>query len=772
MPRRTPLLLAAALLAVAVAAVPGSADAASPLTLTPPPGPVEEGSLAKIAAVFDSSGGVPDRFRFGRGDDTVTFLDAPAAPPYERTGEHAYLDEGTYQVRVRVTVPGGADVSRGAQIVVVNAAPILDPLPDASAPLGEPFELLVAFSDSGATDLHDVVVDWGDGSPAGLLADVSGGSAAFSHTYVAGGAFPVVVTVDDGDGGSVTDDFTATVVPFCGGLPVTIDASALGPASPITGTGGPDVILGTPRADVIDARGGDDVVCGGRGDDVIDGGRGNDVLLGEGGDDTLLGNSGNDTLLGGNRNDSLDGGWGDDTLLGGFGHDAIVGGPGHDTVRAGRGDDTVSGDAGNDTLFGEPGDDFLRGGPGADAISGGPGADRLEGGTEDDALSGNGGDDHLLGDEGDDILRGFGEADTLEGGDGDDALSGGRGPDVLRGGGGGDVLYGGSGRDELAGEAGTDFLFRSEYPSLDRMDGGPDSGEEDVIDTSKRGTYNAGIRRYLTEAEALAFQGAYQLSEFTTYHNCCENRVVNIQLMANTIHGHVVLPGEQFSINATVGQRTTAKGYLLAGAIIGAYVQCCDNPANVGGGTSQFGTTFYNAVFFAGLKDIEHQPHSLDFARYPDGREATMGWPRPDVVFRNDTGHPVLITTHHGGYYGTSITVKIWGDNDRRIVTAGASPRRNIHNTSVVIYEGDRSLSPGQQVVKYAPYAGYTIDVYRYMAFRDGRSTTEKWTWTYSAHPKVVKVHPCEVPPGNADYTGEACPAPPGGGGGDPIDPL
>lgn len=746
MHRRTPLLLAAALVAATIAVVPGSATAASPLTLTPPSGPVEEGSLAGVIADFDASSGAPERFRFGWGDDTATIH--PAVPPYTVTGEHAYLDEGTYEVRVRVTVPGQAEVSRGAEIVVVNAAPVLGPLPDAFAPLGGPFELTVTFTDPGAADLHDIVVDWGDGR-TDALTGVTGDAAAFTHPFGAAGPFLVAVTVDDGDGGSVTDDFTATVVPSCGGLPVTIDVVALGLASPITGTGGPDVILGTPGPDVIDALGGGDVVCGGRGDDTIDGGRGNDTLLGEGGDDTLLGDSGDDALFGGFGDDILNGGWGDDT------------------GRGGRGDDTVSGDVGDDDLFGEPGNDLLSGGAGADAIAGGAGDDRLEGGTEDDSLSGNEGADHLFGEEGDDILRGFGEADTLEGGTGADALSGGPGPDVLRGGDGNDVLHGGSGRDDLAGGAGTDFLFRSEYPGLDHMDGGPDTGEEDVVDTAKRGTLATGIRRYLTEAEALAFQGSYLLGQFTTYHNCCENRVVNIQLMADTIHGHVVLPGEIFSVNATVGQRTAAKGYVPAGAIIGAYVQCCDLPDNMGGGTSQFGTTIYNASFFAGLTDIEHQPHSLDFDRYPDGREATMGWPHPDVAFRNDTARPLIITTHHSGYGGTSITVKIWGDNDGRRVTAGASPRRNYYNTSLIIYEGDRSLSPGQEVVKYSPYPGYTIDVFRYMTFRDERTTTEKWTWTYSAHPKVVKVHPCEVPRGNPDYTGETCP----GGGGDDPDP-
>lgn len=766
MPRRTSLLLAAALLAATVA-VPGSAaGGASALTVAGPLGPVEEGTIAEVRAAFDASGGAPDRFRFGWGDDTVSFFDGPLAVV---TAGHAYADEGTYQVRVRVTGPDDAEVSRGVEIVVVNAAPVLDPLPDVPAPLGEPFELTVGFNDPGTADRHDATVDWGDGSSADLVSDVVGNTAGFSHTYGTAGAYPVTVTVDDGEGGSATGGFVATVVPFCGGLPVTIDAAAVPRGVPIVGTGGADVILGTPRADVIDALGGDDVVCGGRGFDTVYGGRGNDTIYGEGGDDALVGDSGNDTLLGGAGNDSLDGGWGDDTLAGGFGHDSIVGGPGRDVARGGRGDETISGDDGDDALVGEVGDDILLGGAGADALAGGPGADRLEGGADDDSLNGHEGADRLFGEEGDDLLRGWGEADILDGGPGDDALGGGPGGDTLSGGDGNDALHGGQGRDTLLGGAGTDFLFRSEYPSADTMDGGPDSGEADVVDTGKRGVYATGIRRYLTEEEALAFRGAYLLGEFTTYHNCCEDRVVNIQLMADTVGGHVVLPGEVFSVNAVVGERTAAKGYRPAGAIIGGYVQCCDHPANMGGGTSQFGTTIYNAGFFAGLKDVEHRPHSLDFARYPDGREATMGWPHPDVAFRNDTDHPVLITTHHSGYSGTSITVKMWGDNGGIVVTASDSGRRNIHNTTMVLYEGDRSLSPGQEVVKYAPYAGYTIDVFRHIRYPDGRIVTEPpFTWTYQPHPKVVKVHPCEVPRGFADYTGETCP---GTGGGDDDDP-
>ena len=107
-----------------------------------------------------------------------------------------------------------------------------------------------------------------------------------------------------------------------------------------------------------------------------------------------------------------------------------------------------------------------------------------------------------------------------------------------------------------------------------------------------------------------------------------------------------------------------------AGAIIGGEVYCCDNPANVGGGTSQFATTFYNAVFFGCYEDVEHQPHSLYFSRYPYVREATLGFPSPDVKFRNDSDAPVFIDT---SYTGGSITVTFYGNNGGRECTSERS---------------------------------------------------------------------------------------------------
>ena len=213
----------------------------------------------------------------------------------------------------------------------------------------------------------------------------------------------------------------------------------------------------------------------------------------------------------------------------------------------------------------------------------------------------------------------------------------------------------------------------------------------------------------LTTEMAEAMGPFDEVSTFTTTHPCCASRVTNIHLIADEIDGSIVMPGETFSINETAGKRTTAEGYVRAGAIIGGEVYCCDNPANVGGGTSQFATTFYNAVFFGCYEDVEHQPHSLYFTRYPYVREATLGFPAPDVKFRNDSDAPVFIDT---SYTGGSITVTFYGNNGGRVCTSERS--------------------------------GNTIT--RVMTHPDGSITTQSWTWNYK-QPKPKETTTTTKPP-------------------------
>jgi vancomycin resistance protein YoaR len=157
-------------------------------------------------------------------------------------------------------------------------------------------------------------------------------------------------------------------------------------------------------------------------------------------------------------------------------------------------------------------------------------------------------------------------------------------------------------------------------------------------------------------------------------------------------------------INARVGQRTEAGGYVRAPAIINGEVYCCDSSINIGGGTSQFATTLYNAIFFGAYEDVYHKPHSIYFSKYPMGREATLGWTGPDVKFRNDTAYPVEI---RASYTATSVTVELWGWNEGRQVATARS--------------GSATTADGG-----------TVTVSRTITYADGTTTKQYWTHRYN----------------------------------------
>jgi vancomycin resistance protein YoaR len=165
-----------------------------------------------------------------------------------------------------------------------------------------------------------------------------------------------------------------------------------------------------------------------------------------------------------------------------------------------------------------------------------------------------------------------------------------------------------------------------------------------------------------TTAEELAALGIKEeISRFTTRHPPGEARVTNIHRICDLVQDTVVLSGETFSLNRVAGQRTEARGFVPAPAIdAGEFVD------QVGGGVSQFSTTLYNAVWLGGYDLREHQSHTYYLNRYPEGREATLSWPSPDLVWVNNFATPVLV---HCAYDGNSVTVVLFGDKEGREVT-------------------------------------------------------------------------------------------------------
>ena len=173
---------------------------------------------------------------------------------------------------------------------------------------------------------------------------------------------------------------------------------------------------------------------------------------------------------------------------------------------------------------------------------------------------------------------------------------------------------------------------------------------------------------------------------FTTYYDPGQPRVSNIHRIADLVRGAVIQPGGTFSVNGHVGPRTTDKGFVEAGAIRdGVHVE------EVGGGVSQFATTTFNAAYFAGLDIVTYQAHTESFSRYPPGREATMGYPNPDLRIRNNTPYCVLIWT---SYTANSVTVTMYSTPHASGEQTGISESMN-GNCRVVTTTRTRTFPDG-----------------------------------------------------------------------------
>ncbi|CAN5797505.1 hypothetical protein BH23ACT4_BH23ACT4_02020 [soil metagenome] len=181
-----------------------------------------------------------------------------------------------------------------------------------------------------------------------------------------------------------------------------------------------------------------------------------------------------------------------------------------------------------------------------------------------------------------------------------------------------------------------------------------------------------------------------RVSTFTTPHSCCENRVINIQKMADIVRGYYMVPGEVISLNEHVGPRTAEKGFVPAGAIRSGHLV-----PEIGGGVSQFATTIFNAAYFAGLDFIQYQAHSLYFSRYPFGREATISNPAPDLVFENTTDYPVLIWT---SYTPSSITVSMYSTKNIEVEQV-ATRTSNRNQCTYVETDRERVYADGESVI-------------------------------------------------------------------------
>lgn len=222
------------------------------------------------------------------------------------------------------------------------------------------------------------------------------------------------------------------------------------------------------------------------------------------------------------------------------------------------------------------------------------------------------------------------------------------------------------------------------------------------------------------------------IGEFTTYypHASTDYRNKNLGRAAEMVNGTVVMPGEIFSLDKTLGPRTPSNGYMDGYVIDGGILVKAS-----GGGISQSATTMYNAAFFAGYEDVEHKPHSLYFDRYPAGRESTIMSGAFDMRFRNDTEYPAIIQgyIHRSSWDNKgSITFKVWSIPTWDKVTSSEIKKSGFYSG------GTKTIPYGQTCEPQSAIQGFTA-TYSRLFWKDGEVVKKQnYSWKYSAGDRII----------------------------------
>lgn len=143
------------------------------------------------------------------------------------------------------------------------------------------------------------------------------------------------------------------------------------------------------------------------------------------------------------------------------------------------------------------------------------------------------------------------------------------------------------------------------------------------------------------------------LGSYSTSYYAGGNRGKNVARAAELINGKILAPGEVFSFNDTVGDRTTENGFYSA-----PEYSAGQSVVGIGGGTCQVSTTLYSAVLYADLGISSRTEHMMKVGYAPAGQDATVAYGSIDFKFKNTTDYPVKIVATTGG---GKVTVSILG---------------------------------------------------------------------------------------------------------------
>lgn len=237
----------------------------------------------------------------------------------------------------------------------------------------------------------------------------------------------------------------------------------------------------------------------------------------------------------------------------------------------------------------------------------------------------------------------------------------------------------------------------------------------------------------MTTEEYQAYLFRDMMGTFSTNVSGTSNRKENVRLAAQNCNDTILLPGEEFSFNNVVGERTTANGFKAAPSYVNG-----ESVDEVGGGICQVSSTLYNACLYSNLEINERHCHPYISAYVGAGFDATVSWGGPDYRFCNNTEFPIKIKA---SYEDGVVTCTIYGTKLEDFTVKLSSETIGVEAYKVV-YEDDDTMEIGEEETKVSGISAYSVQTYRSVYDANGNliSSGAESTSHYDRRDQIILV--------------------------------
>jgi len=197
------------------------------------------------------------------------------------------------------------------------------------------------------------------------------------------------------------------------------------------------------------------------------------------------------------------------------------------------------------------------------------------------------------------------------------------------------------------------------------------------------------------------------LGTYTASSASDPNRDINLAQACKAINGMVLYPGDRFSYNNALGERTEANGYKPGASYSGN-----ETVYTIGGGICQVSSSLYYCALVADLEILERECHAFAPSYMPLGVDATVNWGTLDFIFRNNMDYPIRIEASASG---GKVTVSILGTDERNYYVQIEHELIRTHSYSTTYEEmtadNEDGYKDGDVIV--SPYTGHDVQTYR-----------------------------------------------------------